>query len=189
MSGMSLIATAVAGEVVIDARVPAEIEVERQKWATLLRPGVVRFSASPGTLAMVVYVDGDPQPVAVTVPATGAATVLIGRSGVTGGVDVKVGAAAADAVVGPAAVEVRNSGARPVMVRVDGVAYTIDPRSPLSWSMPAGIYRFEVRDVAGRAVWARGRLQVGGGPVVVQVSEGRFPEVSGDRSTFTPDGG
>lgn len=179
---MSLIATALAGELVVDARVPVEIEVQHQKIAVLYEPGIVRFVRDPGPLSLVVLTDGNPTAVDVTIPKEGAAVLLVGRSGITSSLDQPL------AIPGPTSIELRNGGARAVQIRLDGKAYTVEPSRPQVVALPTGSYRFEVRDPSGTALWAHGRLQVAGGSVVVQASEGVMPEVAGERARFLPDG-
>jgi hypothetical protein len=173
---------AAAGQLVVDARVPTEVHVDGHPAVELFTAAVVNLELPPGKVNLTVYINGKPAKYAVDIPEKGSATLLVGRTGVTTGTS-----AAAPAGTGPQGVEFRVSGASAVMVQVDNDRHKLSPGQSITVELTAGEHRLAVRDESGTTIWARGVLAVGGNPLVVQVSEGRVPEIAGEGGIFRPD--
>lgn len=170
------------GHLVLDARLPMELLVDGQPLAQLYKAGEVRLELLAGTRRIRVYTNGLPNDLDIVVPQDGEVHLLAGRSGVT------VGNAARAVPVEVAAtteipVQVRmtdNTGAR---LHVDQHRYEIGAGAQLDLSLPSGSHDVSIRSENGTVVWAHGTLMVTGpDPVVLQLSEGRLPEVSGKGS-------
>jgi hypothetical protein len=174
------------GRILVDARVPAEIRVDGKPLVQLWIPGRLEFAAPVGDHTLTATVGGDPVEVPVTVPLgpEQRAVVVIGRTGTTAHTEVT-----AESTANPAQVEVRVAGPGSVQVRVDDRRWTLTSAKTLSLDLAAGGHPVTLRSQDGTVIWATGTLSIiGGDSVVVQVSEGRLPEVSGNGSYFAAGG-
>jgi hypothetical protein len=167
-------ATLDAATLTFDCKVPAEILVDGMKVGQLWFPGEATWRVSPGKHLVRVYVAGTPQDYPVELDARAARTFLVGRTGTTVSDTV-----AAAPVSGPARVGLRVVGVQGAQVRIDGRREVLQAGAELALDLPPGPHALSVRSLDGTAVWSTGTLEVSGGPVVVQISEGRVPEVSG----------
>jgi len=174
---------ALAGELVVEAHQPAQLHVNGQPVAELYTASVLHLQLAAGDYAVTVMLNGKPESVDVAIPAEGGTTLVIGRSGITTGQI----AAAEPAADGPAKVEIRVSGAAGVMVQVDEKRHRLGAGEVLTIDLDQGTHKLQIRDHAGTVVWARGTLEVAGAEMVVQVAEGRMPEVAGTGGVFRPD--
>ncbi len=173
------------GPMVVEAHVPIELMVDGVKLAQLWYPGTARFDIVGGSHVVRVYVDGNPQDVNVEVHPGHETHVLVGRSGITvtkaepppvGDVDV-------------VSVELRVVGGGAAQIRVDGERHRLSGGDRMTLSLAPGPHAMSVRSSDGTAIWAAGTLSLtGGAPVVVQIAEGRMPEVGGP-GRFDPGGG
>jgi len=170
------------GSIVFDSRLPAEIRVDNQTVAQLFVAGRFTVNAPVGSHLVMVLTNGQPRTTNVDVPATGSATVMVGRTGLTTGR--AVGEWDAD---GAAQVEFRVAGSQSVLVQLDGDRYRIDGHGYKGVTIPVGNHRMSIRSGNGTVVWASGRLELNkSADVVIQLAEGRMPEVSGAGSAFHP---
>lgn len=167
-------APAEAATLTFDCKVPAEILVDGMKVGQLWFPGQATWRVAPGKHLVRVYVAGTPQDHPVELVARAGRTFLVGRTGTT--VSDTVAAAPAS---GPARVGLRVVGVQGAQVRIDGRREVLQAGAELALDLPPGPHALSVRSLDGTAVWSTGTLEVSGGPVVVQFSEGRVPEVSG----------
>jgi hypothetical protein len=173
------------GPMVVEARVPVELMVDGVKIAQLWYPGTARFDIVGGPHVVRVYVDGNPQDVSVEIQPGHETHVLVGRSGIS----VTKAEVAAPGPVDAVSVELRVVGGGAAQVRVDGARHTLSGGDRLTLSLPPGPHAMSVRSSDGTAIWAAGTLSLtGGAPVVVQITEGRMPEVGGP-GRFDPGGG
>jgi hypothetical protein len=71
-------------------------------------------------------------------------------------------------------------------LRIDAKPHAVEPGRDLTLDLPPGAHPMSVRSSDGTVVWATGSLEVAPGePLVVQIGEGRMPEVSG-AGAFNP---
>ncbi len=175
----------VTGTLVVDARLPVEVRVDGQPVLQLFVPGRAEIRVLPGDHAITAVTGANPTEIRLNVPQPGqSAVLLVGRNGITSRVEQSVASNAADV-----SVELRVTGPGPVQVRLDDHRWEIAPGSSVSMSQPVGAHTFSVRSREGTAIWANGSLSLAGGdPVVIQLSEGRAPEVSGLGSYFSNGG-
>ncbi|MCB9673591.1 MAG: hypothetical protein H6737_00660 [Alphaproteobacteria bacterium] len=172
------------GRIVFDSRLPAEIQVDNNTVAQLFAPGRLIINATVGPHELQVLTNGTPRTGRVEVPHTGAATVVIGRTGLTTGRTEDE-----DDADGAAKVEFRVAGDQDVLVQLADDRYRIDAHGQKGVVVPVGSYRMSVRSGNGTVVWASGRLELHQATdVVIQLAEGRMPEVSGGGSSFHPGG-
>jgi len=173
------------GPMVVEAHVPVELMVDGVKLAQLWYPGTARFDIVGGSHVVRVYVDGSPQDVNVDIHPGNETHVLVGRTGVSVTRSETQPPGPVDAV----AVELRVVGGGAAQIRVDGERHRLSGGDRLTLTLQPGPHAMSVRSQDGTAIWAAGTLSLTGGtPVVVQIAEGRLPEVGGP-GRFEPGGG
>ena len=172
------------GTITFDSRLPAEVRIDGLVVAQLYTGAQLSVKATVGTHELLIITNGTPRTGRVDVPATGRATVMVGRTGLTTGrTDAETDAS------GTATLQFRVVGSQGVIVQLDGDRYRVDANSHKGVVVPVGAYDLRVRSADGTVVWANGRLELDrAAPVVVQLAEGRLPEVSGPGSSFSPGG-
>jgi hypothetical protein len=133
-----------------------------------------------------VYTNGTPADVEVDIPADGHLLVLVGRTGIvvqTTDVD-----ESPPEDISSVAVQLRVSGTEPVRMYIDLDRYTINAGAQLDLDLAPGKHKVSVRNGDGTVVWAHGFLTIeGADTIVIQIGEGRLPEVSGE-GRFTSGG-
>lgn len=168
-------------EIILHSRVPVEVAVDDERIATLLAPADLHLSVEAGLHELLLWVNGSPHSVEVDVPARGAATVVVGRTGVTTGV---IEAEPVDPEL-PATVQLRGTGGESVEVRLGAERHIVDPAGTVELQLPAGTHPLSLRNTLGTVIWATGELVLPpDGEIVVQVADGRAPEVMGAGSVF-----
>jgi hypothetical protein len=174
-----------AGEIVIQTRLPVEVVLDDAHLATLLAAGELIVPAEAGPHKLTLWVGGNPRDIQLDVPSTGHVAVAVGRAGVT--TDVLPDAQPDPAT--PAVVALRCTGVETLQVVLGTERYTLDPGVNTTVSLAAGKYPLSLRNDAGTVVWADGTLVLEpGGTVVVHVADGRAPEVLGRGGVFRPKG-
>lgn len=173
------------GFLVFDAHLPAEVLVDGEPVAQLYRAARVRVEVPAGIHRVRVYTNGSPNDLEVVVPAGGELPVLVGRMGLSVDPKSKPVGAPTDVVAGDIPVQVRMSDRTGARLLIDKKRYTVTAGKQLELQLPTGEHDLSVRSEDGTVVWATGTLKVDGpDPVIVQLSEGRLPEVSG-RGAFS----
>lgn len=175
--------TAQQGTVVVDARLAAEISDGGQKLAQLYVPGIYTVTLPAGHRSLYVWIGGVPTEVPVDVPVGGTVRVVVGRNGTTTSME-----APREAIAGMVHLELHAVDA-PIQVRLGNQREVIRAGEQVALDLPSGSLPFTVRSPDGTAIWANGTLDLRvGEPVIVVMSEGRLPEVSGD-GAFLANGG
>ena len=175
-----------AGALLVDAHVPVEILVRKQRVAQLYWPGQLALDASTGPLPMDLVVSGTAHHLDLDIPPVGQLWVIVGRTGITTSAHGEDPEEVAPAQV---PVEFRVTADAPAQVRMDDQRYVVAAEGTLSLPVAPGNHTLSVRSGDGTVIWASGTLQVTGGKlVIVRVSEGRMPEVAG-RALFVAGGG
>jgi hypothetical protein len=155
------------------------------KLAQLWYPGTARFDIVAGAHVVRVYVDGTPRDVNVDIQPGHETHVLVGRSGIS----VTKAETEAPGPVDAVSVELRVVGGGAAQIRMDGERHHLSGGDRLTLSLSPGPHAMSVRSSDGTAIWAAGTLSLtGGAPVIVQIAEGRMPEVGGP-ARFDPGGG
>lgn len=185
------IAAALAGQIVVDAKVPVAVMLDGEMVAQLWRAAVVTVPAEPGPHALTVVLDGNPRRFDVTITDGAPVVVLAGRSGVSLGAaeDVAKHVPTAPPDGAPTEVRFRVADGAYLMVQVGRQRVVVGPGDGMAIPLPLGDHPFSVRSSDGTAVFARGVLTVSASaePRVVQLSEGALPETSGQGVAFHPD--
>lgn len=177
-----LLSAALAGEVVVHAEVPAEVAVDGQPTAQLFRAGRLHLDVPDGERRVTVLVGGTPTHLRLQVDAAAATHVVVGRTGISTRREIRV-----DPEAGPAIVELRAVGREGLTVILGDRRIRLAPGDQQVLELPAGRHPAQLRSGDGLAIYATGLLDVQGpGPIVVQVSEGRAPEVVGVGGAWRP---
>lgn len=175
-------ALACAGELVIHAEVPVEVAVDGHTLAQIFRTGRVHLPVQNGERRVALIIGGKPTMLRLEVSEGTATHIVVGRTGVTTRVEVDE-----SPPEGPALVEVRAVGRESLRLRLGEQRYQLAPGDQQLFELLPGRYPAELRSGSGLAIFATGILDVrGGGPIVVQLSEGRAPEVVGSGGTWRP---
>ena len=165
------------GTLVLDARVPSEILIDGHVIAEVMVPGILSVELTAGEHDLRVYNNGNPIDFPIVVSNQTPTRVLIGRTGIsTDGRKVS----RTDEADLNIALQIRVTGYQSVQLRLDQERYEIAPGDILPLTVPAGNHRVSIRSGDGTAIWASGTLNlIGPDEVVLQLTEGRLPEVSG----------
>lgn len=176
-------ASVATGELVFDARMPSELRVDGRTVAVLYATGTFAMQAPLGPHTVMVITNGTARSIEVDVPRTGSAVVMVGRTGLTTGR--RGPTLAEDGSVVP--LDLRVTGDRDVLVQIGEQRWHVNARGSKSVELAVGSYPMSVRSGNGTVVWATGTLDLtAAGPVVLQLTEGRMPEVSGVGTAFHP---
>ena len=173
------------GTLVIDARVPTEVLVDGHKVMQLFTSATTELRVRPGNRRLTIYLNGTPQEHSIDIQPTGSSLVIIGRTGVTTGQRNAPSTSDASEI---AVVHFRAAGDVASQVRINGKIVKVQPQEVSPMELPSGRHDISFRSLDGTAIWATGVLSLDGGEVVVQIAEGRLPEVVGD-GRFTARGG
>jgi len=165
------------GALTIDAKVPAEVRLDGHVLGQLFVPGRLEVEVTPGSHELSVVRDGKPEQLALNVPVDGEMVVVIGKTGTTSTSATKATTPDPNA---PVELEVRVSGNAPVQLRVGDQRFDLAPGRVMKLELPPGSHAYSFRNRNGTLVWARGTLVLESGAVVLQLAEGRMPELSGD---------
>lgn len=173
-----------SASLVVDAKVPVELLLEGMKIGEMLVPSEISFEVPPGRHVLRVYVGGNATDVPLTLLSGQVERVLVGRTGIS-----TATAEPPAASTGPQAVEFRMLGDIGARLRLDKLSQPVDAAHAWRVDLAPGGHPLSIRSADGTAIWATGELVVtGGAPIVVLLTEGRLPEVSGP-ATFRPAGG
>lgn len=169
------------GQMEFDTRLPAEIQLDGRTVAKLYGPGVFSMRAEVGEHDVLVLTNGTPRPLKVDVSRTATAVVLVGRNGLTA--TARLEPLPEEEGITP--VEVRVVGTEEVLVQIGKERFRLKPGAFRSLTVPVGRHAMRVKSSSGTVLWASGFLELTRTePVVLQITEGRMPEVSGSGSSF-----
>ena len=176
--------SAFAGGFIVDAQVPVELRIGEQAYVKLYYPGQTRMEFASGEVDMTVLVNGNPSSVRMNIPETGYAQLVVGRNG-TSIADKTIHAE----IMAESPVTFRAVGRESVQIRLNNQKHLVSPEREFKQTLATGTHKLEIRNEGGTLVWAKGVLNVSGKePVVLQLSEGRLPEVIGLDSEFSSSG-
>jgi hypothetical protein len=177
-------AVALAGGILVEAQVPVEVLVEDRPYVKMFYPGQARFDWELGTVEVTLMIQGKPRKISVEVPETGYIRVIAGRHGVSHDTPPEQTAAATESQV-----IFRAVGREPVQLRLGAQRHVVAPQQEFTTTLTTGKHAVEVRNLDGTLIWARGHLNLSGQEdVIVQMLEGRLPEVIGLGSQFLSSG-
>lgn len=181
---LMLLSAALAGDLVVDVKVPVNVSIDGQQAADVFQPGMLRLPVDDGPHKVTVVVAGKPSVFDVTIGPS-PVVLLVGRSGTTVG--------AADAQPVPLAtgadipVRFRTTARDRLLVQIAGQRVVVAPGVGVTLPLGLGEHEMTVRSPDGTSIFARGMLVVGGsGELIVQLSEGKMPETSGPGLSFDP---
>ena len=165
------------GTIVFEShRALVELLVDGSKYAQLWHPGEARFEVPAGPHELRVYSSGEPTDLPTVIAPGATLRVLVGRTGVSLETEL---AAADDEPAGPVPVEFRSVGGS-AQLRLGRDRVLLGAGERVMVDLVPGDHAFSVRSRDGTVIWANGMLEVGRAPgLVVQVSDGRLPELVG----------
>lgn len=176
--------TSAMGSVLFDSRLPAEISIDRHMVAQTYIGAKVRVNASVGEHTVKIVTNGQPKLLDIEITQAGTVLVLIGRTGVTTGFQLEAPPGEEGSLT---KAQLRVAGQRDVMLQIGDQRFRLNPGSTEDVELAVGRHKVSVRSGDGTVIWATGTLEVKTNePVVVQLAEGRMPEVSGSGSVFFP---
>ncbi len=163
------------GLLAIDARLPAEVLVDGRPIAEIYVASRVEIEVPAGPHALKIYTNGTPEQLDVVVPSGEALRVVVGRTGLSVSAERPEPAGTA-----PVAVQFRMTDPTGARVYLDERRLRLPSGGQLDLDLDPGDHRLALRSEDGTVVWASGTLFVEGpDPLVIQVSEGRMPEIVG----------
>ncbi|MFT4621550.1 MAG: hypothetical protein ACI8PZ_000202 [Myxococcota bacterium] len=173
------------GTLRVDSHVPADIVVDGVRLAQLYTAGQLEVPIDVGSHEVFITTNGVQRRLQVQVPEGAVARVLVGRNGLSGDVF-----ADTPEVVEFTPVEFRATGLEGIGVRVAGKRIRVGPGAAVRVDLPPGEHPCILNNLDGTVIWARGILHVAGPEVVVlQLTEGRAPEISGEGTFSAATGG
>ena len=173
---------AATGTVLFDARMPVEIQLDGEIIGQLFTSSKLSIDTHTGTREVTVITNGQARVLAIDVTTTRKTVVLIGRNGLTSSSVAHTGD-----LTGDAPIELRAAGSQDVWVTIGEQRWHLDAYGSEVVLVPVGQHPMTVRSGDGHVLWARGRIDLTkASEVIVQLSEGRMPEVSGTGAAFHP---
>lgn len=175
---------AFGGELHIDAKVPVEVYIDSQPVAQLYYPARLEIPRGAGPTQFTFMVNGAARKLTLDVPEKEVLQIIVGRNGIT-----HSKMSHNETPAQPREVAFRATGRESVRIRLAGELRMVNPGEELILELAPGAHPFELRNARGTLIWARGMLNISGqSNVVVQMSEGRMPEVIGAGSRFQASG-
>lgn len=172
------------GELLVDAKVPAELQIDGLVVGQLFVASRLNLTLPAGERRLAVTREGNAEELVVNVPADGSAIVIIGKTGTSVGKPSDL--PDPPTVTGPVKLEVRVEGDAIMQLRLGRSRFEVVPGQLLSLEMARGPHAISVRSSDGTIVWANGTLELRGGEMaVLQLAEGRMPELTGDARLVT----
>lgn len=173
---------AATGTVLFDARMPVEVQLDGEIIGQLFTASRLSVDTSVGTREVTVVTNGQARVLAIDVSTSHKTVVLIGRNGLTSS-----NVAHTEDLTGDAPIELRAAGNQDVLVTIGDQRWHVDADGSMVVMVPVGQHAMTVRSGDGHVLWARGRIDLTrAAEVIVQLSEGRLPEVSGTGAAFHP---
>lgn len=167
------------GHIVVDARVPAEVLFDGQMVGQLYFPSTLRVEVPAGEHTLRIYTNGVHEDLAIDVPSDDELQVLVGRTGTTvEGQELSLPSEQEE--VTEVAVQFRVHGTEPVRMVLGKRRFDLATDEQVDVTLKPGSHKLSLRNEDGTVIWASGMLRLTGPEdVVVQITEGRMPEVGG----------
>ena len=167
----------------VEAKIPTALYVDGQAFVEFSRPGRAEFEVAAGEHKLVIMTNGNPTERVVNIGPT-PTRLVVGRTGISLGAAETMEPSTPEAGA-TTTVELRSTSRLPLLITVDDERYVLAPGATKSLTIANGDHAFKVRNDAGTAIFATGTLALKGTTdVIVQLSEGRVPEVAGDGAEF-----
>lgn len=180
LTGLLLWSVVASGaQLVVDAKVPTSVFIDGTGVAQIFVPSTLTLNVEPGQHDLLFMINGSPRETSLMVLDRPMNIVVVGRTGITTALTLP------EELNAVTAVEFRTTSNELLSVRVGDEKLSLPPGQVSSMSLDVGEYPMTVRGGGGTVVYGRGTLVISGaGHLVVQVAEGRMPEVSGPGGSF-----
>ncbi|MFT6146559.1 MAG: hypothetical protein ACJATT_002356 [Myxococcota bacterium] len=177
-----------AADLTLEARVPTEIYVDGNVVAKLYQPGALRVRVSEAPHELRVFINGESTQQVVDMTHTESSVVIIGRTGISWPENVLAVPVEADIEI-EGRVSFRSVADEDVVVTIGRDRRTISPGEETEWVVGPGTHSMSLRNSGGTVIWVRGQLHIDGDDAIVQLADGRMPEVLGQGGQFVANGG
>mgnify|MGYP004356100219 CR=1 FL=1 len=178
-----------AADLTFEAQVPTEIYVDDNAVAKMYQPGALRTQVSMGMHTVRIFTNGESTTQTVDFQGRTEATVVIGRTGISWPQDILAVPVGDEAPEIEGRVVFRSVADEDVIVTVDRIRETLSPGEERVIVVGAGQHPMTVRNAEGTVIWVRGALHIRTDDTIVQLADGRMPEVLGAGGQFVADGG
>jgi hypothetical protein len=173
------------GTLQVDAHIPSDVVVDGVRLAQLYIAGKLEVPMSAGTHEVFITTNGIQRRMEVVVAEGEVARVLVGRNGLSGDL-----LARKPLPTDVTPTEFRATGEEGIEIRIGTQRVRVAPGAATVVDLVPGEHPCTMRNLDGTVIWARGTLHVAGPEVVVvQLTEGRAPEISGEGSFSASTGG
>lgn len=189
MIALLLTALAFGADLTLEASVPTELHLDGRPAARLYGAGTFSVNTSAQPHQVTVFVNGQPQRQTVDLTHAAEAIIVVGRTGVSWPDELLAAPADAPEADVEGRVVFRSVADEDVVLQIAGARHTVAPGQELELVVGPGRHPMNVRNAAGTVVWVRGELHVSGDGSLVQLADGRMPEVMGDGGQFVASGG
>lgn len=161
----------------VDAKLPTEVVIDGRKVAEVWEPARIVTEVAPGDHLVRIYRQGTGTDLQISFAPGETVDLVVGRTGITSN------AAAAQTSSEPeptADVTVELRALEATQVRLGRERHVLGDGDERTLDLPVGSYPVSFRNPSGTVIWAKGQLVVEpGSRLVVQISSGRVPEISG----------
>ncbi len=182
-----LVLAASAADLTLEARVPTEVYVDGNVVAKLYQPGSLRVRVSEAPHELRVFVNGQATRQLIDMTHTESSVVIIGRTGISWPENILAVPVDPDVEI-EGRVSFRSVADEDVVVTIGRDRRTISPGEETEWVVGPGTHTMSLRNGGGTVIWVRGELHIDGDDAIVQLADGRMPEVLGQGGQFVADG-
>ncbi|TVQ91916.1 MAG: hypothetical protein EA397_08430 [Deltaproteobacteria bacterium] len=180
---IALLTAAFAGEIILHAEVPVEVAIDGQPIAQVYRRSRIHLDVPSGERRVNLLIGGNPTQLRLPIKDEEITHIVVGRTGVS----TRREAVPDPQDEGVAQVEVRAVGREHLRLTIGDQTYRLAVGDQETLELPLGRHRAQLRSGNGQAIFATGVIELReAGTVVVQLSEGRAPEIVGSGGVWRP---
>ena len=167
------------GEVLLDVRQPAQVDLDGQTIGQLYRPGEIHMAVQEGQHILRVHLNGIANEHPLVVKGKQTTHVLISE----GCVFTPESAQRSTEAQSFTQLTLAAHADQAFMVQLGRDRFMIEPQAPVQLTRATGSHPLTVRNEDGTVIWVKGTLNLfGTSDVTLHFIEGKSPQVSGDAS-------
>lgn len=180
---IALLSLAFASEIILHAEVPVEVAIDGQPIVQIYRQARLHLPVATGERRLNLLVGGNPTQLRLPITEGEVTHVVVGRTGIS----TRREPTPDPETQGFAQLEVRVVGREHLRLTIGEQRFDLARGDQQSIDLPIGRHRTQLRSGNGQAIFATGVLEIReAGTVVMQLSEGRAPEVVGPGGMWRP---